>query len=315
MSSRPTSECPRCGYDLGGVPPTWSDQCPVTGVCSECALVFAWVDVFKPWHNQVRGFVEHARGWREVLKSAWITWLWTIWPPLFHKRVRLESASNARLRARWLVLILASLYVVSSALGTFMAPEFGGYRPNAIGAPEFWKSALAWTWPIDSLLERSSATGYDPAMFLLEWSTPLVIGLTLNWSFVILVFILSTPFSRAKIATRHVWRAGVYGCAWLAIPLLFRSGRNLIFQAEAAIGGYTSVPAIVDFNELRPMVLIPILLGTYAWILLWWMVTIWQGWRVRRPLYTFGVLCVVAVLAAPVSVIVLHGIAVVVFKR
>ena len=35
-------DCPRCGYDLSGEIATWTEACPVRGLCTECGLEFAW---------------------------------------------------------------------------------------------------------------------------------------------------------------------------------------------------------------------------------------------------------------------------------
>lgn len=40
--------CPRCGYDLHGTIDTWTDACPLTGVCSECGLEFIWSEILCP---------------------------------------------------------------------------------------------------------------------------------------------------------------------------------------------------------------------------------------------------------------------------
>jgi hypothetical protein len=52
--------CPRCGYDVSGVVPTWAEQCPIHGTCSECGLAFEWVDIFRPERVYPAWSFEHA---------------------------------------------------------------------------------------------------------------------------------------------------------------------------------------------------------------------------------------------------------------
>lgn len=82
--TRPSAECPRCGYNLDGTVSTWTTQCPIRGRCNECGLELDWHRVFvltvHPWlfeyHWRRRPFsrflqtVSYAfrprRFWREV---------------------------------------------------------------------------------------------------------------------------------------------------------------------------------------------------------------------------------------------------------
>lgn len=40
--------CPFCSYDLSAIPVTWTDVCPLEGLCSECGKRFSWRQVFRP---------------------------------------------------------------------------------------------------------------------------------------------------------------------------------------------------------------------------------------------------------------------------
>ena len=37
--------CPRCGHEQRGVVQSWTHECPVEGVCSECGLAFRWAEL------------------------------------------------------------------------------------------------------------------------------------------------------------------------------------------------------------------------------------------------------------------------------
>jgi hypothetical protein len=84
-----TPSCPRCGYDQRGVIDSWTRSCPLTGICSECGLEFAWRDLLderfkiKPW------FFEHAL--RRHVRSFFYTLWRSLRPSSFWRWVRLED--------------------------------------------------------------------------------------------------------------------------------------------------------------------------------------------------------------------------------
>jgi hypothetical protein len=58
----PRTACPRCGHDLRGVIASWREACPLTGICTECGLEFAWGDLLSGRLHYPRWCVEGARG-------------------------------------------------------------------------------------------------------------------------------------------------------------------------------------------------------------------------------------------------------------
>src|SRR6185436_19805230 len=72
----PVPECPRCGYDQSGMVAAWKDRCPLTGMCSECGLVFAWREVLSPSFLGPRWSFEHG------LRPSSLRWLSTLWRAL-----------------------------------------------------------------------------------------------------------------------------------------------------------------------------------------------------------------------------------------
>ncbi|HMN40178.1 MAG TPA: hypothetical protein PKE29_04985 [Phycisphaerales bacterium] len=59
--SAPEHICPRCGYDVSGIVPTWAEACPLEGICTECGLAYEWVDIFRPERIYPSWSYEHAR--------------------------------------------------------------------------------------------------------------------------------------------------------------------------------------------------------------------------------------------------------------
>src|SRR6185369_13902164 len=112
----PKHVCPRCGYDVSGPVPTWSESCPLGGTCSECGLTFAWVDIFRPDRIAPAWSFEHAR---ERLPARWFETVGrALAPSVFWSRVRLGARlRHGRLMEIALPLLLLGC-VVSMACGT-----------------------------------------------------------------------------------------------------------------------------------------------------------------------------------------------------
>lgn len=111
--------CPRCGYEQSGTVQTWRESCPLTGTCSECGLGFCWADVLNPGRVDLAGFVEQARGgWWQVLAAAWRTWVWSMLPWVFWRKVRLDHRVVPRRWAAWAILTLVLVHVGGALVGT-----------------------------------------------------------------------------------------------------------------------------------------------------------------------------------------------------
>jgi len=58
--------CPRCEYDLRGAVGSWSDSCPIAGICAECGLSFWWGEIFDPGRTAPTWCIEFAGGERRA---------------------------------------------------------------------------------------------------------------------------------------------------------------------------------------------------------------------------------------------------------
>ena len=78
--------CPRCGYELRGIVDSWTESCPLLGVCSECGLEFKWSEVFCPDKYEPVWCVEfRTAGWlpRSALKTLMMSFRpWRFWREL-----------------------------------------------------------------------------------------------------------------------------------------------------------------------------------------------------------------------------------------
>lgn len=106
LSAANACACPRCGYDQRGVVRMWAEQCPMEGTCSECGLVFVWCEVLVPEKFEPRWCVEFSVGRLRLLWSCVQTFVRTILPWRFWRRLRMSFS----LRPRRLVLYCAMMF-------------------------------------------------------------------------------------------------------------------------------------------------------------------------------------------------------------
>lgn len=99
------AKCPRCGYDLRGAIETWKDQCPLTGICTECGLEIKWAEVLHPEKFEPQWCVEFVPFKMRLLQSCGKTFIRSFWP------FRFWSLLKMSLDIRWgrLTIYLAIL--------------------------------------------------------------------------------------------------------------------------------------------------------------------------------------------------------------
>lgn len=287
------------------------EACPVDGVCSECGLAFAWVDVLRPDHRRLRGFVEDEAGAIRVFVAAWRTWWWTLLPGRFWRRVRLERPVRTRRLALWLLLAYGTWHVVSAAaacagmgVGWWHGAVFprGSHFFNACFAPFLtydYSSGGAW-WGGGRRGGLGVMVGINPAVWAL-----------LGASACMPLVLTALPFTRAraKVRVAQVLRGGVYGLAWLVLLSLVNVAFDAVHAAYMAGGPLprrggllASVLAWLNTVEWRlwwvwGMVLM-------AWLMRWWWVTLARGYRLERPGPVFAAMAVASLLAGAAAMLI-----------
>ena len=106
--------CPRCGYDQRGGVATWSESCPLEGICTECGLHITWSEVLQPEKFEPRWCVEFvSRIWR-MPRASMRTLIRSFWPWGFWSRLKMShSIRPLRLLIYilWLLLLPLLCYV------------------------------------------------------------------------------------------------------------------------------------------------------------------------------------------------------------
>jgi len=260
-SERPI--CPRCGYDQSGVVTTWETACPVSGTCPECGHGFLWADLFVPSRQDLRWYVEHARGpvsfvWRSVRTLVLIAAPRTFW-----QRMGVDRRVRGWMLTGWIGLVFAAAHTVASMIiALIIAGENGGGGGSLSGiirlAPRVLKDhgeavcVNALIWPA-AMVQYGWIIVYDAQPeALMMYSTP--IGFGAMW--VILLVALPTTRRLAKLRFAHVWRAFAIQCGVVAI--CFETLRVLDYGSQYLWSPYIGVSILICF------------LFTMLWSVVWW---------------------------------------------
>lgn len=220
--------CPRCGYDLHGQVDAWhlgfvdwgngdvreedvGAKCPVGGVCSECGLVFEWVNVFYPLRTFAGVFeldnVHRGRSLRKTIIRA------LLGKPLW-KTLAMHHPMNV-----WRMSLIAAIcFVVPLVVSALVTSIFAGlpFSIRYVSGQGFSfvnaVYARSWRWPRDWLWFLPSR-GWDAS---LVW-TQIVIY---TWMLMPTVFLLlPVSFRRAKVRHVHLVRGVIYGAGWVVLSM------------------------------------------------------------------------------------------------
>ena len=246
--------CPRCGYDLSGITPTWSTSCPLLGVCSECGLESAWGDVLNPALTIPPWLFENEGVPGPHLVRAWLGTVGrALRPPRFWRQVRMVHPISAR-RLIWLAVWLCALVYVITAVTVF-GRHIYDLRWTGAGWGATWDFSVrnmvgggwrAITWP---RFVRRPIYGFPVMVWIV---TPLGF------------LALSTSMRMARVRWAHVWRAAVHGLsglvAWTLCMLFVDLSLYVAFVVSSTWG----------YLEMRNEVKLVWLLGCVLWTIVWW---------------------------------------------
>lgn len=306
--SAPPPTCPRCAYDLSAAIVAWDSSCPLDGRCWECGLSLQWADVLREDRRVNLRHVEHAVGTGGVSSASWRSLGWTLWPPLFWSRVRLEHYVVPGRLWRWLLTIVGALWLAHAVLVLLITGRQHGwglvltFRDDITAA--ILNPILA---PMGMLFQDwtgGMARGYTfaPAWKGTLWGPAYVPLLAFTLMFALMMLVLKDTRARAKVLRAHVLRATVFGLAWL-LPLIG------LAMAAAAFEAWASTPArfwalYITIGsrsyEVSTLAGYALLLPAAAWIAWWWWAALSRGWRIERPFAAWGSALVASLLALAV---------------
>lgn len=291
-------DCPRCGYDQSGVVASWTDECPMAGVCSECGLEFEWGDVLNRSRVLLPWLYEHRRGYSFFYAPR--TMFRAIRPWKFWAEVQLHHEPIPRRLIMYPLMLPVFFVLMSMLLG--VTAHFIETMPIAA------RFGYQRIWPWESILSIAvHQFGFEYRSFIgLSWNEfnikPLLaifscISFSIGMSLVLLIARSSRTY--AKLRMVHVGRAAAYGMT-LGM-LLYAVHSSLWTWDQYALGsGYSSqytttvwrstspVLGASPFSTLIRTTLWDVLLnhwlvfgGVCSWMMAWWVFAIRTGFRIE----------------------------------
>jgi len=279
--------CPRCGYDQQGTLATWTDSCPTCGTCSECGLAFEWVDVLSPFRSKLQGLVEHAQGFRQLVRWYFRTMSWMVFPGRFWSRVQMHHSVSVKGILNPLLCTFLLTHLISAGLAAAHWAIASGVLP---GTGLFgWLNTLVTTTlpnPFVSLSARTLSELIFGGSFFSERPSIVIIcgvaAFAAAWPALFLVL----PFTRATSGLRwsHVIRAALYPLVLFFLLLIVYRSVDLVLMVHHFTLGKSAakLPATLFLIQtlLFPTYTIG-LLSSPVWLAMWWYYAITRGWKLE----------------------------------
>lgn len=283
----PRITCPRCAYDLSGSVAAWVDSCPVRGTCPECGLTYRWAHVFNPDLLRLPRFVEHAKGFRQFARWALLTWLWALLPWVFWSRVELHHRTRPWVMAAWLLFIALACRVPKAALEYFYGAATGWVSLND------WSLLNPLTVPVISIRGSFARLPKIDPMWD-AWPSSACWLLTFVALFPVLLLLMPISMSRATIRPAHVLRATIFSAAWPLLYLLQELAFDIVFFVHLEltppaqlVNAWRFYPTLEPIREWTFQIIV---VGGVAWGMLWWLLALVKGWKLRHGALAWALL-------------------------
>lgn len=266
MSEVTNPTCPRCGYDQSGTAGSWTDACPLKGVCAECGEGFAWSDVLNPHPTTLHWYAEHSPTRRALLWRTIRTLVMLIDPGQFWSRVR-GDIDRSTIKLVWFVsLAFVFAHLAVSVFG-YIAAQTGQQTFHAVTRPVGTISDLGKTlvnanlFPYWELVGPWSAPTllYDPGNIFIY---P-VIGVLLGWT--TLVWVCVVLIIR-RVDPAHSRTPGALRRALIINPIALVVSAEYFRAYDIAGNAYTGLQFNIWFEMLAVLTLVAIV----VWNLIYW---------------------------------------------
>lgn len=254
----PSIKCPRCGYDLRGAIQSWTDACPMQGVCTECGLDFQWSWMFRaqlhPW------LFEHQ--WRKrPIRSAILTTLLSMRSGrLCREAILIHPIRLAPLAALLVLLVVAAAALHASGVAYAEYLFFSRYGRTGWGGGTAYEIRIAL-----------SETGRFLAVYLLP------VLLIPPLAFVL----IPTSLQQVKVRPAHIARIWLYSCIGVTGATLFITAAQLVWSLVTGFDAPTWLhplewqfipwsPGMPWWTYVVKSTLLPIWAAAMLWVSLWW---------------------------------------------
>ncbi len=292
----PHLNCPRCGYDVSGVVPTWTESCPLEGTCSECGLSFTWADIFFPDRLWPRWSFEHGRRaspWRAIRMAAR-----SFRPVNFWNGMRLE----ARVRPARLA-IFAALVVLATWATIALLWGYNGYQMATLGRQQSkWVGAYSIPEPWALMVEYALCPMGDRGGWWAPQPVTAPVAVFVVWCLLIPVPFLAMPttLARARCRRAHLLRA--WAC-FLPTPAAIVLASGVYWSAIIYAWMHGTGAWLVRTQMWTYVLALP----AAAWCVWWWRQCVGRYLRLEQPTLTTAMMMIASLLCAVAVVVYLPG--------
>jgi hypothetical protein len=275
---------------------TWHEQCPLRGICPECGIEFAWVEVLRPMMYQLPWYAEHAKSMWARFKRTPGTLRRMILPHHFWGELGVTKRVSILGLLLWcvpLVLITHLLVAIPSGWARWESRNWSGASLDQYiltygyyGYAKILFDGIAF--PLWYALPQSSGYILSLEVHQFDGFTNLLvyelvmkpIGYQLGFIITWLVVLLAIPHTRrlAKIRNAHIARVTLLSTLMM---LLSYEVHKVFFAMEEFPGSF---PLFAEtFQPIFSLLMM-------AWQVAFWACAISIGWQVRpaRLLVTLG---------------------------
>lgn len=197
-------DCPRCGYELRGLPIPGGEQPAGVGQCPECGLIFEWSELLNPLYLAPKWFVEIGHG--RLIRQSLLTTFHSLFPWKFWRTVQMGFPQEFGRAIACMFIGFIGLWLSVCVVGAIWTIVF-----DSIASQYPWSTRL-----IDSLYSRPFRTLME--VFWPEESS----FLNTPWQMTTYIACLAMPIAmllapdtlrRAKVLKAHLFRVAVYSIA------------------------------------------------------------------------------------------------------
>ncbi|MBO6512928.1 MAG: hypothetical protein JJ974_03040 [Phycisphaerales bacterium] len=277
--------CPKCGYDQSGEIATWKSQCPINGRCNECGIPFQWADIFDPSRTRLHWYAEHARSLTNFLSATPKTLIRIILPHRFWRTVDTTKDLRPMCLIAWVIFVMILSHLIVSIPNGILARSAYNWNGTTIGQhyqmyggygiAEILFVAIAF--PYFNALPRASSfrwtlfieTGWPEAWYQSFFKViNFQLGFLVLW--LLILAVIPTTRSIAKIRTGHVIRAACLSALW--IFLSYELSRALRIM-------HALTDPIHNLYWFFDGWIVPV---SGLWQVLFWSCAVSIGWKVKQ---------------------------------
>ena len=227
--------------------------------------------------------------------AAWRTLGWIVVPPVFWRRV---TAASPVVGLRWLVWALAlllPLHVAASLCANMLAYLHPTGPGSETGVALVARFGSAWLYPF-ATIDLYSATHAEARMIISGFPLFVWCGMGANAVYWLLALSVWETRRQAGVSAAQVHRAGVYSLGWLVGLGLFRTVRNVVLVCMAMVDpAQAGTRGIFRLTNIHQGIIgIPLV----AWISIWWLCALKDGWRIERWTAVWITLTIAAIVGA-----------------